>query len=253
MVRAKIDYDSIPSRYNRRYELYTYPGIRTILRETAASIARPRVLEIGCGSGEWLSELASIGCDVAGIDPSEKMLERARTKVGGDLRQGSAEALPWFDASFDLVLCVNSLHHFASPIAALREAFRVLRPAGKFLSIGLDPHEGGGRWYVYEFFPRSLAIDRERFASKSQRISWLQSAGFRNIDVKAADRLALSASFEEATRDGVLERAFTSQLAAVSASEDAAGLEEIRRRAQDAGFRLHTELVLYATSGERPG
>src|SRR4030095_11900013 len=144
----------------------------------------PRVLELGCGTGEWLSELASIGCDVAGIDPSEKMLERARTKVGGDLRRGSAEAFPWSNPSFDLVICVNSLHHFASPIAAMREAFRMLRPAGKFLSIGLDPHESAGRWYVYEFFPRSLAIDRERFASKSQRIHWLQSAGFRNINVK---------------------------------------------------------------------
>jgi ubiquinone/menaquinone biosynthesis C-methylase UbiE len=246
-----MDYDQIASHYNRRYELHAYPGIRATLREIAASIPRPRVLEVGCGTGEWLAELASIGSDVAGIDPSENMLELARTKVSADLRQGAAESLPWPNGSFDLVLCINSLHHFASPIAALREAFRVLRPAGKFLSIGLDPHESAGRWYVYEFFPRSLAIDRERFASKSQRIHWLQSAGFRNINVKVADRLELAASFEEAVRDGVLEQAFTSQLAALSAGEYAAGLEQIRQRAQDAGFRLHTELALYATYGER--
>jgi ubiquinone/menaquinone biosynthesis C-methylase UbiE len=159
---TKVDYDPIASRYNRRYELLAYPGIRATLRDITTSIPHPRVLEVGCGTGEWLAELASIGCDVvAGIDSSEKMLELARTKVSADLRHGAAESLPWSDSSFDLVLCVNSLHHFASPIAALREAFRVLRPAGQFLSIGLDPHESGGRWYVYEFFPRSLAIDRE--------------------------------------------------------------------------------------------
>jgi ubiquinone/menaquinone biosynthesis C-methylase UbiE len=251
---TKVDYDPIASRYNRRYELLAYPGIRATLRDITTSIPHPRVLEVGCGTGEWLAELASIGCDVvAGIDSSEKMLELARTKVSADLRHGAAESLPWSDSSFDLVLCVNSLHHFASPIAALREAFRVLRPAGQFLSIGLDPHESGGRWYVYEFFPRSLAIDRERFASKSQRINWLQSAGFQNINVKVADRLELSASFEEAVRDGVLEQAFTSQLAALSASEYSAGLEQMRQSAQEVGFRLYTELALYATSGERLG
>jgi ubiquinone/menaquinone biosynthesis C-methylase UbiE len=250
---TKVDYDQIASHYNRRYELHAYPGIRATLREVAASIPRSRVLEVGCGTGEWLVELASIGCDVAGIDPSESMLELARTKVRADLRRGAVESLPWSNGSFDLVLCVNALHHFASAIAALREAYRVLRPAGKFLSIGLDPHESGGRWYVYEFFPRSLAIDRERFASKSQRLDWLESAGFRNIRVKVADRLELSASFEEAVRDGVLERAFTSQLAMLSASEYSAGLEQIRQRARDAGFRLYTELALYATYAERLG
>jgi ubiquinone/menaquinone biosynthesis C-methylase UbiE len=251
---TKVDYDQIASRYNRRYEVHDYPGIRATLRDIATSIPQPHVLEVGCGTGEWLAELASIGCDVvAGIDPSENMLELARTKVRGDLRQGTAESLPWPNDSFDLVLCINSLHHFASPIAALREAFRALRPAGQFLSIGLDPHESGVRWYVYEFFPRSLAIDRERFASRSQRINWLQSAGFRNVNVKVADRLELSASFEEAVRDGVLEQTFTSQLAALSASEYSAGLKQIRQSAQEVGFRLHTELALYATSGERLG
>jgi hypothetical protein len=71
--------------------------------------------------------------------------------------------------------------------------------------------------------------------------------------VKVADRLELSASFEEAVRDGVLEQAFTSQLAALSASEYSAGLEQMRQSAQEVGFRLYTELALYATSGERLG
>src|SRR6266404_4721445 len=114
-----------------------YPGIRsTILEAVDRTGGNLRVLDVGCGTGKWLAELASAGCNVAGIDPSEEMLRRAFANVRGDLRRGSAEALPWGNAWFDVVLYINSFHHVAAPETALRETFRVLRPGGYSFPLG---------------------------------------------------------------------------------------------------------------------
>jgi ubiquinone/menaquinone biosynthesis C-methylase UbiE len=173
-----VNYDEVAHRYDRRYELHEYAGIRAVLLAAVAGLETARILEVGCGTGKWLALLHSAGCSVAGLDPSAEMLRRASLLVPGDLRLGSAEALPWGEASFDVVFYVNAFHHFEKPAAALCESHRVLRSGGKIVSIGLDPHEGGGRWYVYTFFPSTLALDLARFPSRAQRTLWLREAGF---------------------------------------------------------------------------
>ena len=81
------------------------------------------------------------------------------------LVRGTAERLPWADASFDRVFCVNALHHFFDARAFVTECRRVLRAGGGLLTIGLDPHTGLDRWWVYDFFPAALEADRQRYAS----------------------------------------------------------------------------------------
>jgi ubiquinone/menaquinone biosynthesis C-methylase UbiE len=248
-----VDYDQIASRYDRRYALHDYPGLRATIRCAIAGLKSPRVLEVGCGSGQWLRLLASEGCEVAGLDRSEQMLRRAAAEADGDLRVGVADALPWTELSFDLVLYVNAFHHFEAPEAALREAFRCLRPGGTLLSVGLDPHERAGRWYVYDFFPGTLAFDLARFPSRARRTTWLETAGFEGVSVRVAEQLQSSRSFEDAIRDGILERSFTSQLTALTRGEYQSGLERIRSAAdKDAAFRIEADLTLYATEAYKP-
>ena len=248
-----IDYDTVASAYDRRYVLHEYPGIRSEVLG-AVEKSRARVLEVGCGTGKWLSELSSAGCDVAGIDPSAAMLDRATRAVRGDLRRGTAEALPWADATFDLVIFINAFHHFSDPRQALVEAFRVLQPEGKLLSIGMDPHEKSDRWWVYDFFPETLELDRRRYPSTVQRLAWLAAAGFRHPVVRVAERLTSTRSLPEALRDGVLARIYTSQLTALTDEQYAAGLKRLDDRHHDDGtLRLVADLTLYATEARKPG
>jgi len=162
---AVLDYDKIARDYDRRYEIHPYPGIRSAILAAIDRTEHPHVLEVGCGTGKWLAEFASAGCDVAGVDPSREMLRRAPAKVRGDLRQGSAEALPWGDALFGVGFYINSF--ITSPCPRLRYARhsgcfdlagsvcrsgRTLKLGHSSIRITLDLHghlfEGDHRRYV---------------------------------------------------------------------------------------------------------
>jgi SAM-dependent methyltransferase len=90
-----------------------------------------RVLDMGCGSGEFCALAAERGADVAAVDAAEGMLAIARERLpSADLRVGAIERLPWDDGSFDIVTGFNSFQFAAEPHAPFREARRVVRPGG---------------------------------------------------------------------------------------------------------------------------
>lgn len=97
-----------------------------------------RALDVGCAGGYTTEFLDNRGAVVSGIDISPKLVEAARqhAEKGGlsiDYQVGAAEALPYADASFDIVTCVDVLEHVQSPAGAVAEIHRVLKPGGLFL------------------------------------------------------------------------------------------------------------------------
>jgi SAM-dependent methyltransferase len=92
------------------------------------------VLDVACGRGAWLYELALRGAQVAGMDISTRAVEACRARLlEADIREGVAEALPFESGRFDLVTCLGSLEHFLDQPKTLHEMRRVAKPDAQFL------------------------------------------------------------------------------------------------------------------------
>jgi ubiquinone/menaquinone biosynthesis C-methylase UbiE len=105
-------------------------------REWACSRAQGKVLEIAVGTGRNLPHHRD-DIELSGIELSPQMLEIAKQRATGlgreaDFRLGDAQALDFPDASFDSVVCTLALCTIPDDGAAVAEAYRVLRPGGRF-------------------------------------------------------------------------------------------------------------------------
>jgi ubiquinone/menaquinone biosynthesis C-methylase UbiE len=132
------------------------------------------VLEVGSGPGPGLQLAAARAQQgrVVGLDPSEAMLEMARRRHRAqiearriELHEGTADRLPFGDATFDKPMTMNSLHLWPDPVAGLREMRRTLR--------------GGGRIAV--------AITRFSYASPDLFESYLVDAGFADVSLHTGE------------------------------------------------------------------
>ena len=115
-----------------------YTGRRKILTRFIEDICRrvtdrrPRILDVGCGTGANLLMLSKFG-DAEGVDVSEDALAFCHERGLEQVKLGAAEALPYDDGTFDLVTALDVVEHLDDDLAGLREMRRVLRPGGRVL------------------------------------------------------------------------------------------------------------------------
>ncbi len=100
--------------------------------------AGKQVLDLGCAGGFMAEALTDRGARVTGIDPAEQAISAARAHAKATGRAitydvGVGEALPYPDAGFDAVVCVDVLEHVQDLDRVLAQVARVLRPSGQFL------------------------------------------------------------------------------------------------------------------------
>jgi ubiquinone/menaquinone biosynthesis C-methylase UbiE len=124
-----------------------------------------RVADIGCGDGAIARLMTRLGARVTGIDPSENQLARARAAEPAgeeDYLKGVAEELPLPDASLDVAMFFNSLHHVRvdRQAKAIAEAARALKPGGQLCVIeplAEGPHFAANRIVEDEALVRDMA------------------------------------------------------------------------------------------------
>jgi len=141
-----------------------------------------RYLDIGCGTGNYTSNLAIEGRAFIGMDPSPTMLAEARRRHPTiDWRVGSAESIDLPNDSIDAVLGSLTIHHWTSLSAGLQEVARVLKPLGHFVLFTSTPAQMKGYWLCH-YFPKMMADSMKQMPSMEAIESGMKGAGLTIID-----------------------------------------------------------------------
>jgi SAM-dependent methyltransferase len=102
----------------------TGPKVLDVAFDALIELAPRRVLEVGCGRGEFAAKLQAGGVEVVALDRSEQMVELARAR-GVDARVGDVRELPFAEGSFDAAVANFMLYHLSDVDRALAELARV--------------------------------------------------------------------------------------------------------------------------------
>ena len=222
-----------PGLYEIENQAIDHEGTLWRALQETADLAGRTVVDLGCGSGFWLTHYAAAAGSVIGVEPDPGLLELARHRVrreklaNTEVLHGSAEHLPLEDASVDVVHA-RFAYFFPTPtndcLPGLREALRVLKPGGTLVVIDNDQVHGE----FAELLRASDAAQTYQGGGDFIRQWW--------ADQGATTREVMSSwSFEStADRDAVLRLEFPAEVADphIAAHPGRTGL--------DYGYLLHS-------------
>ncbi|KMO41697.1 methyltransferase [Methylobacterium variabile] len=135
-----------------------------------------RALDVGCGEGRFCRRLRDLGIAIVGIDPTDALLRQARIRdPEGVYLPGRAEALPFADGAFDLVVSYLTLIDIPDIRTAIPEMARVLAPGGSLLVANLTSFASAGGWSGEADGVRRFSLDRYL----DERADWAEWRGIR--------------------------------------------------------------------------
>lgn len=198
---ARAYFDELAGRFGKDY----VPGRSwKALAEALIKVLNYRVVaDLGAGEGTLAQLLAQRAEQVIAVDLSPKMVEFGQELAiqnglkNLEYRLGDIENPPIEDASLDLAILSQALHHAEHPQRALDSAFRILKPGGRLIVLDLLQHH-------FEE-ARELYADRWLGFSESDLAAMLEKSGFRQIETVVADRETEAPKFQTLLGIGVRE------------------------------------------------
>lgn len=245
---AQQDYNHLADAYGRHRRLHPY--VLEALIEQGQVNEESRVLEVGCGTGNYIRAIAdATGAICTGIDPSHEMLRSARSTSGlpssrrhaeVTFIRSSAEDIPLADRQFDLVYSVDVIHHVGDRDAAAREMARVLKPGGTAMIVTESEDDLRHRTPQVTYFPDTVDVELERYPPLTEIETELRAAG---LEIGA--EIAVSMPHEVSDIGPFRDKAFSS-LHLITEEAFQAGLERMQddlERGPVSGVRRYTIVV----------
>jgi len=159
--------------------------------------ASGRLLEVGCGQGDFLRQASQRGFDVTGVEYSPFACQRARHTLGGKGRviQGEIDAVASEAGTYDICALCDVIEHVRDPAAFLRSAFALLRPGGVVFVVtpSIDSWSArllGRRWMEFKeehlFYYRPATIERQLALAGFTDFSLLRGVKLLSLEYVAA-------------------------------------------------------------------
>jgi demethylmenaquinone methyltransferase/2-methoxy-6-polyprenyl-1,4-benzoquinol methylase len=184
-VSARTLFAPLGPTYDRYAALLSFgqdPRWRRFLVSRVDAARADTVLDVATGTGAVARELIRRkGCTVVGLDQSPEMLAEARRRLGPEVRlvEGTAERLPFDDASFDALTFTYLLRYVEDPAATLLELARVVRSGGTIAS--LEFALPGGIWRpLWELYVRAVLPA----AGRAIAPGWRRVGGFLGSSIR---------------------------------------------------------------------
>jgi ubiquinone/menaquinone biosynthesis C-methylase UbiE len=218
-----VDYDRDAGEYAAHRRVHS--GVFRELSGRAGMGCEFRVLEVGCGTGNYASALAGrFGLMAYGLDPSTGMLMHARAHLEPvNWLQGRAESPGFARGAFDLVFSVDVIHHIADKAAFYREVARLLRPGGWVCTVTDSAEIIRCREILSGYFPETVELELGRYPRITQLEAWMAAAGL--ADPKA---VTVEAPYEVTSSQPFRDKAYSS-LHLISEDAWQAGLARLER------------------------
>jgi 2-polyprenyl-3-methyl-5-hydroxy-6-metoxy-1,4-benzoquinol methylase len=191
-TNPRPDPDSIRQFYPGEYSCHhaKAPSHRRRFRRDdpiAALLPRGRLLDFGCGAGDFMQRMHSLGWNVIGLDAADPAVKRIRDQLHLPALAGTLPQEKWDDGSFDAITMWQALEHTHQPLEVLRDAHRLLAPKGRLIVTvpnfeGLSSCWFGSNWIGLDV-PRHLT----HFTAETLR-GMLQRAGFSRMAIHQEHR-----------------------------------------------------------------